>query len=151
MRNIAAALVVLTVSLNASASLQGKSWLSAPSEVTEESGIPLPVEDSCEVPLSKLPSALSKLQKATHIVLDPAKAKGFVGGCVKIVEGKTPYLVRAVYGHRGTGRYSVRQLGNNLLVTHGSLGRYDTYTKSALVVNLSFKPRRVFIMAGIDQ
>ncbi|TYC61244.1 hypothetical protein ETQ85_04070 [Zoogloea oleivorans] len=147
----AAIFALLLMAFNASASEEGKSWLSAPAGMNEESGTPIPTEDSCEVPASKLTNALSQLAEKTLIALDPTTVKSLVGECIKIAANKTPYLVRAVYGHRGTGHYFVRRVGDDLLVAHGSLGRYTTYSKSALVVNLSFAPKSEFIMVVIDQ
>lgn len=151
MRMAAVAFVLLTMALGASASEDAKAWLSSPVEMNEALGIPIPVEDSCEVPKAKRGTAVSLLNKQTHIALSHAAAKSLVAGCINMAEGKTPYLVRAVYGHLGTGKYFVRRVGNDLLVAHGSLGRYSTFTKSALVVNLPFAPAHVFIKVSIDE
>ncbi len=50
------------------------------------------------------------------MALSQVEAKNLVAGCIKVEDGKTPYLARAVYGHHGTGKYFVRRVGNDLLV-----------------------------------
>jgi hypothetical protein len=65
--------------------------------------------------------------------------------------GKQPYLVRVMYGHAGTGSYGVLRRGNDIRVFHGSLGRTNACTKSALVVNLEFAPREVYVEISIAE
>jgi hypothetical protein len=61
-------------------------------------------------------------------------------------EGKTPYLVRALYFQKATGGFSVCILRNKLLVEHLSLGHHWVPMKrSALVVFLKTRPEHVYV------
>ena len=87
---VAAAFVLLTMALGASASEDAKAWLSSQVEINEDSGIPIPDGDSCEVPKVKRSTAVSRLNSQTHIALSRAAAKNLVAGCINMAEGKTP-------------------------------------------------------------
>ena len=41
------------------------------------------------------------------------------------------------------------QVNNDLIVYHGSLGKFDGYNKSAIIVCLDFIPKTVFVSVGI--
>jgi hypothetical protein len=130
---------------------EGRDWLTQGIEISPDSGVKVPDTDICEVPASKAKNAIFELTSRTYLALDETTSKFYVGDCIKRVPGKKPYLVRAVYGYKKTGGYLVRRMGNDLLVYHGSLGHSNTYTKSALVVNLPYTPSRVLIEVGIDE
>lgn len=66
-------------------------------------------------------------------------------------EQKKLYIVRSVYGHGGTGNYTVSRLGNNLLIEHSSLGQEIVYHKSALILNLEFEPKEIYIICSIGK
>ncbi len=53
------------------------------------------------------------------------------------------YLVRAAYS--GIGEYTVSFLGTNLFVHHGSLGKGNEFSKSALVVCLADTPKNLYV------
>ena len=65
--------------------------------------------------------------------------------------GKQAYLVRAVYGHGGTGGYSVLRHESDLRIVHDSLGHSDACNASALIINLDFAPREVYLEVSIDE
>jgi hypothetical protein len=85
------------------------------------------------------------LKERPYVKLDSNLAKYFTGHYFKCPDGKTPYLIRAVYCNGGTGEYTVTRAGRKLLVIHGSLGDTVLETKSALVVTLDFEPEVVYI------
>jgi len=62
-----------------------------------------------------------------------------------------PYLVRAVYGHGGTGAYDVLVSGKSIIIIRGSLGKSVEYNKFALVVCLENKPENLFVSVSIAE
>lgn len=105
----------------------------------------LPEADFFEVSATKLPIVLlSDLKSGDSVRLTTERAKYYVGRHYSLSDGKTPFLVRAVYENGGTGRFVVYRNGNDLIVYHGSLGKPHIKFKFALVVNLAFEPRRVY-------
>jgi hypothetical protein len=131
-------------------SVDGKGWLALPPVDTTAVTL-IPKQDVCEVLASKMPMAVVTLDSTPVIPLDQIAAISYAGSCAQSSPGTSQYLVRAVYGQRGTGVYSVRRRGDDLLVEHSSLGRTFTYTKSALVVSLPFAPNHVYISVSIDE
>jgi len=152
MRWVVFAFILFITACSNAASQTGIDWMSAETAgLSDDAGTPLPDKDSCEIPASKLNVALNTLAKQTHLKLNNDEAKYYIGHCLPAEPGKTYYLVRAVYGHGGTGGYSVRRYGDNLIIFHGSLGHSNTFSKSALVVSLGFTPKRVIVKASIDE
>jgi hypothetical protein len=100
---------------------------------------------------AKTTMAIVALDSTPIIPLDQLGATSYAGACSQPSPGSSSYLVRAVYGHRGTGVYSVRRRGDDLLVEHSSLSRPSTYTKTALVVGLPFAPNHVYIIVSVDE
>jgi hypothetical protein len=75
----------------------------------------------------------------------------FTGDHYTSSAGKSPYLIRAVYGHGGTGRYVLSQRDTSLLVQHGSLGHTTVRNNSALIVSLPFTPTEVYTEISIAE
>jgi hypothetical protein len=143
-------IIALAVAVAASADLpDARSWLTPPLAVSVNAVTPIPDSDTCEVVASKLISALVALTKEQIVPLDAATASYYVGACARPEPGKTFYLVRAIYGQGATGRFSALRLGDDLLIKHGSLARTETYTKTALVLDLPFAPKRLVVTASI--
>lgn len=131
----------------------GREWLrSPPKDNISGEWIGLPETDTYEVVASKEIVALIRdLADKDIAPLSEVTAKYFTGHYYRGERGMKPFLVRAVYGHGGTGGYTVSRRGNDLLIRHDSLGRSSAYHKSALVVNLDFAPRQVYIVASIAE
>lgn len=108
--------------------------------------------DYYEVVVSKEASAMnSGLIENQFVSIDEVDAKGFTGFYYRSSKQKKPYLVRSVYGYGGTGNYIVLRRGNDLLIEHNSLGGGVNYHKSALIINLDFKPEKIFITCSIGK
>jgi Tfp pilus assembly pilus retraction ATPase PilT len=60
-------------------------------------------------------------------------------------------LLRAVYGHGGTGGFVVSQIKKSVLVAHGSLGHSTQYNKSALVACLRDSPDVVYTTVSVAE
>jgi hypothetical protein len=130
MRVAALALAALAIGASATDSEDGKDWLSSLPTSSEAPERPIPQADFCEVPASKVGREVLQLISRASVALGASTAASFVGG---------------------TGHYSLRRIGNDLLISHQSLGRYETYTKPALVVNLPYVLRDVFVVVGSDE
>jgi hypothetical protein len=132
----------------------GFDWIKSPPEgsFAAESSREIPASDFYEVVASKDYVAIQRdLVTQTSVKITPDTARYFTGPYFRCPEGKTPYLVRAVYGHGGTGRYELKRNGRKLLVEHGSLGHSDAANKSALVVNLDFEPEAAYAVVHIAE
>ncbi|WP_406700060.1 hypothetical protein V5E97_14580 [Singulisphaera sp. Ch08] len=132
----------------------GREWIKPPPEgLFPEEGTQ-DVEEAAiyEVVASKKDVAIDRdLRGQNHVKLTHDVAVYYTGHYFRCPRGKAPYLVRAVFGHGGTGRYYVRRFGRKLLVEHGSLGRSDAANKSALVVNLDFEPEALYTLVRIAE
>lgn len=111
----------------------------------------LPDVDIYEVVLSKSEVAIGRLSKEQYISIEKNVAQYFSGKYFKHLPNKKSYLVRAVYGHGGTGSYTVSRHGNDLLIEHSSLGHEVMYHKSALLLNLDFTPQEIYIVCSIGR
>ena len=80
--------------------------------------------------------------------IDADTANRLTGHYYRCPEGKTPYLVRAMYGNAGTGAYDFEQIGRKLRIHHGSLGMNHGLHKAAFVLNLDFEPEILYVSAG---
>ena len=129
----------------------GAKWLRIPPSHTQKTSEDAElVQEVFEVVASKVSAATAgELGKYSIASLTVGRAKYFTGQYYHCSAGKKPYLVRAVYGSGGTGVYRVRQIGQSLVITHESIGEEAIYTKSALVVNLDFEPKEVYVVASI--
>jgi hypothetical protein len=132
---------------------EGADWLREPDlGVIDNERYPvIPNNDIYEVTASKIDLAFMELEQRSISKLSPELATWYTGHYYTCPADKQPYLVRAVYGHAGTGAFSIKRLGNDLLIVHQSLGRSTIYQKSALVVNLDFEPDQVYIRATIAE
>jgi hypothetical protein len=129
----------------------GAKWIRIPpsnaNQTNEDAGL---IQEVFEVVASKASAATTAdLGKSAIVSLTPGRAKYFTGEYYRCSAGKKPYLVRAVYGFGGSGAYRVRRVGQSLVVTHESIGEEATYSKSALIVNLDFEPKEVYVVASI--
>ena len=109
----------------------------------------LNAEDFYEVSASKEAIAvLFDLKTDSIMPLTESRAQWYTGHYYKCKKGKKPYLVRAIYGQGGTGRYTLSKIGTSLWVMHGSLGAPAMH-RSALIVNLDFEPTSVYVTRSI--
>lgn len=131
----------------------GAEWLREPDVEDIQSGkySDIPKTDIYEVTASKIDIAFSALQDTSMSRLTPESAMWYTGYYYTCPPDKQPYLVRAVYGNAGTGAFSLKRLGQDIMVLHRSLGRSIIYQKSALVVNLDFQPDQVYIRVTIAE
>ena len=83
--------------------------------------------------------------------ISPEDASRYPGHYYRCPEGKTPYLVRAVYGNVGTGGFMIGHVGRKLTVGpwRSHLGSDFVPRKTYFVLNLAFEPEDAYIMAGV--
>lgn len=112
---------------------------------------PVDLTHAWEVPESKMQDAASRLAEKNFLILDEGLTEYYLPGEYEPDPERTPFLVRAVYGWRGTGQFSIFWCGNDLVVSHGSLGRSWEEHDTALIVNLGKHPESVFVTMGIDE
>lgn len=129
----------------------GQEWIDASKIIMTNTPLFIPEADIYEVVASKEYVAVDRLKEKSIIKIDEKTAKWYTGHYYKCPEGKHPYLVRAVYGHGGTGKYTVKGSDENLLILHESLGKKAIFNKSALVINLEGEPKKIIIRVGIDE
>jgi hypothetical protein len=110
----------------------------------------LPKTDFYEVAVSRAGLAFSReLAEKPIMLIEPDTARDFTGPGYACPPGKKPWLVRAVFGHGGTGHYTISRRGNELLIHHTSLGRTSPTNKSAIIVNLDFTPTAVYVFRSV--
>ena len=131
----------------------GAEWLREPNVevVQSEKYLDIPITDIYEVTASKIDIAFMELEQTSIFKLSPELAIWYTGHYYTCPADKQPYLVRAVYGHAGTGAFSLKQLDDDLLIVHQSLGHSTIYQKTALVVNLDYEPDQIFIRVRIAE
>ena len=131
----------------------GKDWLNSPDikDIYSENYPEIKPTDFYEVVPTKEGTAIYRLKNTNLQKITDELAIWYTGHYYQCENGKQPYLVRAVYGHGGTGEYRLKRIEEALLITHGSLGKRNVYNKSALIVNLDFKPKELFIEVSIDR
>ena len=131
----------------------GAEWLREPnSEDVHGGDYPdIPITDIYEVIASKIDFAFMELEQNSISKLSPELAIWYTGHYYTCPPDKQPYLVRAVYGHAGTGAFSLKQFDDDLLIVHQSLGHSTIYRKSALVVNLDYEPDQIYIRVKIAE
>jgi hypothetical protein len=105
--------------------------------------------DIYEVVASMRGNAEAELQKIPLIPLSVAQARKFTGAYYSCPKGKRPYLVRALFGFAGTGKFWVYQIKREIWVLHESLGQDLTSARTALVLNLDFDPARAYVTVSI--
>jgi hypothetical protein len=130
----------------------GTEWLNPPSIDSFGAGATVGEENIFEVVASKEDVAIfGDLKDRSIVSMEESIAKYYAGTHMHCAKGLKPYLVRAVYGHGGTGGYSVTRIGSDILVSHGSLGRTSPANKSALVLCLDFAPVVVYTSVEIAE
>jgi hypothetical protein len=150
------AMIVLLFVIFASvvyAAENGKDWIN-PADVKDiysEKYPEINPTDVYEVVPTKEGIAIYRLRDRNFLKITEELAEWYTGHYYQCENGKQPYLVRAVYGHGGTGEYVLKRIGEALLIIHGSLGKRDVYNESALVVNLDFEPKELYIDVSIDR
>jgi hypothetical protein len=128
----------------------GKDWVNLPNSKDTHS-TEINSTNIYQVVPTKEGDAIFTLKDLSIEKITEKEAKWYTGHYYVCEKGKQPYLVRAVYGRGGTGDYSVQKTGNNLLIIHSSLGKSSVLTKSALILNLDFEPKEVYIKANIAE
>ena len=131
----------------------GAEWLREPDveDAQSEKYTDIPNTDIYEVTASKIDIAFRELEQISIVKLSPELAIWYTGHYYTCPADKQPYLVRAVYGHAGTGAFSLKRLEDDLLILHQSMGHSTIYQKTALVVNLDYEPDQVFIRVKIAE
>jgi hypothetical protein len=130
-----------------------RSWLSPrPHAELSAKWEPLAATDVYEVTKSRFDGIEAvQLAKTDCVGLTADLAKIFAGSGYTCPEGKHPFLIRASYGQAGTGHYDVSRHGNDLLISHISLGHRYACSRSALVVNLDFTPAKIYVEVSVDE
>jgi hypothetical protein len=131
----------------------GEKWVRRPpGNFTWDEWKELPATDVFEVVASKESVAIARdLAEKQIVLIEEKTGKYFAGANYQCPPGKKAYLVRAVYGHGGTGGYKVLRRGNEILIHHSSLGRSSPTRQSAVVVNLDFTPTAVYLDRSIAE
>ena len=101
----------------------GAEWLREPDseDVQSENILDIPATDIYEVTASKINIAFMELEQISISKITPELAVCYTGHYYTSAPGKQPYLVRAVYGHAGTGAFSLKRLEDDLLILHQSI------------------------------
>jgi hypothetical protein len=103
-----------------------------------------------EVVESKELVAEELLEDVAIVELTDEQAAELVGEALPDAPGTKPYLTRGVYLARGTGRFSVYTLDEQLVVHHGSLGSGGyPMSRQALVLQLERAPAEVFVTCSM--
>lgn len=67
-----------------------------------------------------------------------------------LAPGRRPFLVRALMGNKGTGRFVVYLYDESIVIHHGSLGSYwPPLERMPLVVWLAKEPGQVFVSVSV--
>ena len=131
----------------------GKDWLH-PTDVKyifSEKYPEINPTDIYEVVPTKEGTGIYRLRNRNLQKITEELAEWYTGHYYQCENGKQPYIVRAVFGHGGTGEYRLKRIGDALLIMHSSLGKRNAYYKSALIVNLEFEPKELYIEVSIDR
>jgi len=150
---LAAAILGCVLSQGAFAQTEGKAWLNPPGQAIDLNERQV-LEDNLffEVVASRLPVAVhGDLQDVAAVALDTGRARFFTGPYFYCPRGLRPFLLRAVYGFGGTGRFDVSRIGKSVLIEHGSLGHSNPYNKSALVACLRDAPKAVYHIVSVSE
>lgn len=103
--------------------------------------------DYAEVRVTRLQTAISRLQDKPFIELGPELVDFYADTRFRVSRGKKAYLVRSLYCNE-TGAYSLRYWKRRLSVTHFSLGSAFHPVPLPLVVLLDAPPAEVFVTYG---
>lgn len=133
---------------------EARDWVSMPPEKLmqpERRGPPVDAADVYEVVVSLMDTVIDHGLYTDPIVpISEQMAQKYTGGHYRAVRGKKAYLLRALYISGGTGGFDVYRLGNAIWVMHGCLGGGQPLSRSALVVNLDFMPKKVYVTAVVS-
>lgn len=102
-----------------------------------------------EVVASRHSVAVGELQKSAFVPISEAVARAYTGHYYTCPKGKQPYLIRALVGYAGSGRFRLHKVGTEVWILHASLGDEFTLSRTALIVNLDFIPSRAFVSVSI--
>jgi hypothetical protein len=150
---LVAAALAFAWSQAASGQTDATDWLNAPSYTHALKQYQSVSEDLYfEVVASKLQMAIYRdLKDVAVVALEENSARAFTGPYFHCPRNLHPFLLRAVYGHGGTGRFFVSKKEKSVLVAHGSMGRSSEYNKSALVACLRDLPDVVYTTVAIAE
>lgn len=109
------------------------------------------VSDVAEVQHSRFEVAKQKLQNLSIVEVTENLASWYSGRKIQNSGEARFYLVRAVFGHGGTGGFSVFNCDGNLLISHHSLGNRQEPKESALIVKLTSPPKNVYVKFSIHK
>jgi hypothetical protein len=128
----------------------GREWINDRKQFPPElARRPVPSSDIYEVVASKMLSAFDELAKTSFVSLTVDQAKYYAGQCYHLEPKKQPYLVRLVYCSEGP--WNVFTSDGKLFVENITAGSFGIiFRKSALVVNLEYRPTAVFVYAAVD-
>lgn len=110
----------------------------------------LPRSDIYEVTASMHAEAMRELSSIAALPLT-VEVASYYNDRYEPAPGKEPYLIRAAYGFAGAGRYGIVRHENDVRVYHSSLGRTNTCRQSALIANIDFVPREVYVEVFIAE
>ena len=129
------------------------SWYHPPSDWSQfRQAKALPDSDISEVAAERMTAAEEQICDVACVEISVDHAAELVGRSMPLRAGSGFFLVRAVYLNRGTGKFSVVQVGNELLVEHLSLGHSAVPMKrQPLVVRLSQKPETVYASCNMAE
>lgn len=91
-----------------------------------------------------------KLESVKSEKLSWHEAQLIIGNSMDETEGYEPYLVRGLMISDGTGRFTILQRGDDILVSHAGLGKFSSWKKQPLVVILPHQPKEVYTVAQTD-
>jgi hypothetical protein len=126
-------------------------WVRWPPASVESEWAPLALADVHEVSPARQAVATEKLAAVSYLTLSQSETEFFSGYRGPALGEKKAFLVRAVFGHQGTGAYRVFRRGNDLFVRHASLGHSSPCHKGALVLNLDFTPGEVYVAMSVAE
>jgi hypothetical protein len=110
----------------------------------------LPRGDIFEVSASMHAQAMNELSSIAALPLT-VEVAGYYNDRYEPAPGKEPYLLRAAYGFAGPGDFGIVRHEDDVRVYHSSLGRTNTCRQSALVANIDFVPRDVYVEVFIAE
>lgn len=150
MNRVALACVLLASLLVACApkSFEPDPWYRVPEDASYRQWPELRGGRLHEVAESKLDEAVAQLEEVSIVELTEQEAEGLLGKPLPGSPGTTPYLVRAVFLNKGTGRFLIYMSGDQIAVFHGSLGGGErAMGRQPLVLQLEELPAEVYVTA----
>ncbi len=107
--------------------------------------------DFHEVRFEKINESNDLLSEKPALEISLNYAKVLIGKeDIALKNNTKPYLVRALYGYKGTGGFYVESLGRDIWIQHASLGSgRPKLIKQPLVIFLEFCPEIVYVSVSI--